>query len=106
MKTLKKLWNGAKQVFRKVVEPVRLALKRVDAAVAPYVRPLLAVAKPVAVAAAVVAIGAFSVFADTNAPDASTIVSTAADTFDTVGGLVASAVGFFIIVKIVKWIRR
>jgi hypothetical protein len=40
------------------------------------------------------------------APDASTIVDTATSTFDTVGGLVAAAVGFFIIVKIVKWIRK
>ena len=39
-------------------------------------------------------------------PDASTIVSTAQTTFDSVGALVAAAVGFFIIVKIVKWIRK
>ena len=39
-------------------------------------------------------------------PDASTIVTTASTTFNTVGALVASAVGFFIIVKIVKWIRK
>jgi len=40
------------------------------------------------------------------APDASTIVTTAETTFTAVGGLVAAAVGFFIIVKIVKWIRK
>jgi phosphopantothenoylcysteine synthetase/decarboxylase len=39
-------------------------------------------------------------------PDASTIVTTAQTTFDAVGALVAAAVGFFIIVKIVKWIRK
>ena len=40
------------------------------------------------------------------APDASAIVTTAQTTFDAVGALVAAAVGFFIIVKIVKWIRK
>ena len=39
-------------------------------------------------------------------PDASAIVTTASTTFNTVGALVASAVGFFVIVKIVKWIRK
>lgn len=39
-------------------------------------------------------------------PDASAIVSTAQTTFEAVGGLVAAAVGFFVIVKIVKWIRK
>ena len=39
-------------------------------------------------------------------PDASTIVTTASTTFGTVGTLVVSTVGFFIIVKIVKWIRK
>ena len=44
--------------------------------------------------------------ADGSTPDASTIVTTAQTTFDAVGALVAAAVGFFIIVKIVKWIRK
>jgi hypothetical protein len=52
-----------------------------------------------------VVVGGAAALAD-GAPDASTIVSTASTTFDTVGALVASAVGFFIIVKIVKWIRK
>jgi len=51
------------------------------------------------------AAGAAVALAD-DAPDASSIVTTASTTFDTVGALVASAVGFFIIVKIVKWIRK
>ena len=40
------------------------------------------------------------------APDASAIVTTANTTFEAVGALVASAVGFFVIVKLVKWIRK
>ena len=44
--------------------------------------------------------------ADSSAPDASASVTTAQTTFDAVGALVAAAVGFFIIVKIVKWIRK
>ena len=44
--------------------------------------------------------------AQSTTPDASTIVSTAQTTFNAVGALVAAAVGFFIIVKIVKWIRK
>ena len=51
-------------------------------------------------------LGMGSALADGTAPDASGIVTTAQTTFDTVGALVASVVGFFIIVKIVKWIRR
>lgn len=40
------------------------------------------------------------------APDASAIVTTATTTFEAVGAVVASAVGFFVVVKIVKWIRK
>lgn len=39
-------------------------------------------------------------------PDASGIVTTANTTFNTVGTLIAGAVGFFVVVKIVKWIRK
>ena len=39
-------------------------------------------------------------------PDASGIVTTAQNTFYSVGAVVAAAVGFFLIVKIVKWIRK
>ena len=63
------------------------------------------------VKAAAVAVGAWfagetAAQAQSTAPDASAIVTTATTTFNTVGALVASAVGFFIIVKIVKWIRK
>jgi len=44
--------------------------------------------------------------AQATAPDASDIVTTATDTFNLVGALVVAVVGFFIIVKIVKWIRK
>ena len=40
------------------------------------------------------------------APDASDIVTTAQTTFNSVGAVVAAAVGFFIVVKIVKWVRK
>ena len=39
-------------------------------------------------------------------PDASSIVTTATNAFNTVGTLIASVVGFFVVVKIVKWIRK
>lgn len=39
-------------------------------------------------------------------PDASAITTTATSTFEAVGALVAAAVGFFIIVRIVKWVRK
>ena len=61
--------------------------------------------KKVMAVVGVVGLGAAAALAD-GAPDASSIVTTASTTFDTVGALVASAVGFFIIVKIVKWIRK
>ena len=53
-----------------------------------------------------VALSGAAALAQSSAPDASTIVTTASTTFNTVGALVASAVGFFIVVKIVKWIRK
>lgn len=39
-------------------------------------------------------------------PDASDIVATASTTFDTVGALIVTVVGFFVVVKIVKWVRK
>ncbi len=39
-------------------------------------------------------------------PDPSTIVDTATTTISSVETAVAGAVGFFIVVKIVKWIRK
>lgn len=39
-------------------------------------------------------------------PDASGIVTTATNTFNTVGALIVTVVGFFVIVKIVKWVRK
>ena len=63
------------------------------------------VAKAVTVAVGVLFAGGTAAQAQ-SAPDASAIVSTASTTFNTVGALVASAVGFFIIVKIVNWIRK
>jgi hypothetical protein len=50
--------------------------------------------------------GMVSLSALADAPDASTIVTTATTTFNAVGVLVAGAVGFFVIVKIVKWVRK
>jgi hypothetical protein len=47
-----------------------------------------------------------SLMAQVVMPDASTIVDTAETTFVSVGGLIVSIVGFFIIVKVVKWIRK
>jgi hypothetical protein len=44
-----------------------------------------------------------SAFAQTNAAQ---ILTTAQDTVTTVEGIVSGVVGFFIIVKIVKWIRK
>jgi hypothetical protein len=61
--------------------------------------------KKVLATAGAVVVGAAAAMAD-GAPDASTIVTTAQTTFDSVGALVAAAVGFFVIVKIVKWIRK
>jgi uncharacterized membrane protein len=55
---------------------------------------------------ALASLGTLGAQAQTTAPDASTIVTTASTTFNSVGGLVAAAVGFFVIVKIVKWIRK
>lgn len=55
--------------------------------------------------AAVAAMAASPVLA-TDPPDASDIVTTASSTFNTVGALIVSVVGFFVIVKIVKWIRK
>ena len=52
------------------------------------------------------ALGGAAALAQSAAPDASGIVTTATNTFNSVGALVASAVGFFIIVKIVKWVRK
>ena len=39
-------------------------------------------------------------------PDASGIITTATTTFQAVGTLVVSTVGFFVTVKMVKWIRK
>jgi len=39
-------------------------------------------------------------------PDASDIVDTAESTFTRVAALIAAIVGFFIVVKIIKWIRH
>lgn len=44
--------------------------------------------------------------ANAQTPDATTIISDASDAFNTVAALVAAAVSFFVIVKIVKWIRK
>jgi hypothetical protein len=41
-----------------------------------------------------------------SAPDASGIVTSASTTFNSVGALVATIVGFFVVVKMVKWIRK
>jgi hypothetical protein len=54
--------------------------------------------------AGLVGVAALPAMAD--APDASTIVATASTAFEAVGALVVSAAGFFIIVKIVNWIRK
>lgn len=43
---------------------------------------------------------------DTNVDAANAVVTSAQATFATVAALVASAVGFFVIVKLVKWIRK
>lgn len=42
----------------------------------------------------------------TDPPDASGIVTTATNTFNAVGALIVTVVGFFVIVKIVKWLRK
>lgn len=47
-----------------------------------------------------------ALLAQETGPDASAIVTTAETTFNAVGALVAAAVGFFVVVKIVKWIRK
>lgn len=39
-------------------------------------------------------------------PSAAALVDTATDTFYAVGAVVAAAVGFFIVIKIVKWIKK
>lgn len=63
-------------------------------------------ARFVAVLAMVAMLGLPAMATDPTAPDASTIVTTATNTFYTVGALVAAVVGFFVIIKIVKWIRK
>jgi hypothetical protein len=47
-----------------------------------------------------------SAWAQTSAPDASSIVTTAQNTFYSVGALIVAIIGFFIIAKIVKWVRK
>lgn len=49
---------------------------------------------------------ALPLVAKADAPDASAIVTTATTTLEAVETLVAGAVGFFVVVKIVKWIRK
>lgn len=38
--------------------------------------------------------------------DASGVVTTASNTIDTVTGVISGVVGFFIIVSIVKWVKK
>lgn len=56
--------------------------------------------------ASAVALAALPALADTSIPSAGDIVTTAQTTFNTVGTFIAGVVGFFVIVKIVKWIRK
>lgn len=83
---VKSMFATLKKIGSRVVSAVRKSVKAV-------------------VAVGAIALGCNAMATDTP-PDASTIVSTATTTFNTVGALVASIVGFFVIVKIVKWIRR
>lgn len=62
--------------------------------------------KRILMTGSLLALAALPALADGSAPDASTVVTTATTVFGTVGALVASAVGFFVVVKIVKWIRK
>ena len=118
---LQDIVNGARRLAKTAVEQVRGFMGKVHGLVdtartfvaklcEPVSRPLGMVRMSACHMLALVGLGAW-VLSGTNAradgaPDVSTIVSTASTTFDTVGALVASAVGFFIIVKIVKWIRK
>jgi hypothetical protein len=43
---------------------------------------------------------------DPTYPDASGVLTTAQTTFVSVGGLISAVVGFFVVVKIIKWIRK
>jgi len=61
---------------------------------------------PLLITLGVLSLGAGSAMAQTDAPDASSIITAAQTAFYAVGGLVSSIVGFFIIVKVVKWIRK
>jgi branched-subunit amino acid ABC-type transport system permease component len=59
------------------------------------------------IGAAIAAVGALPAMADSSGlPDPSTIVTTATTACTSVCVLVAGAVGFFIVVKVVKWIRK
>lgn len=62
--------------------------------------------KKLALFALLMAGAAGSLLAQSSVPDASTIVTTATNTFNTVGALIVTVVGFFVVVKIVKWVRR
>ena len=98
--TVKSLVNGAVTAAKNMVNQVRNWAGKAVELVEDNSRKL-------AVAAGVGgALLAESTVKADSTPDASTIVTTAQTTFDAVGALVAAAVGFFIIVKIVKWIRK